>query len=57
MGAGGIHSVANAGEKLDADASLIQPYTGFIGEGPALVSRINRRLVRGLPPKNDGPPA
>lgn len=47
IGAGGIHSAADAQEKLAAGASLIQLYTGFIYEGPALVSRINRSLVRG----------
>jgi dihydroorotate dehydrogenase len=47
IGAGGIHSAADAREKLEAGASLIQLYTGFIYEGPALVSRINRSLVRG----------
>ena len=45
IGSGGIHSVADAQEKLAAGASLIQLYTGFIYEGPALVSRINRSLV------------
>ena len=45
IGAGGIHSAADAQEKLAAGASLIQLYTGFIYEGPALVSRINRSLV------------
>jgi dihydroorotate dehydrogenase len=47
IGIGGIHSAADAKEKLDAGASLIQLYTGFIYEGPALVSRINRSLVQG----------
>ena len=45
IGSGGIHSAADAREKLEAGAALIQLYTGFIYEGPALVSRINRRLV------------
>ena len=45
IGSGGIHSAADAREKLDAGASLIQLYTGFIYEGPALVNRINRSLV------------
>jgi dihydroorotate dehydrogenase len=45
IGAGGIHSPADAQEKLAAGASLIQLYTGFVYEGPALVSRINRSLV------------
>lgn len=47
IGAGGIHSAADAREKLAAGASLVQLYTGFIYEGPALVSRINKSLVRG----------
>lgn len=46
IGAGGIHSPADALEKLAAGASLIQLYTGFIYEGPALVSRINRSLAK-----------
>ena len=45
IGSGGIHSAADAQEKLAAGASLIQLYTGFIYEGPALVSQINRSLV------------
>jgi dihydroorotate dehydrogenase len=45
IGSGGIHSAADAREKLEAGAALIQLYTGFIYEGPALVSRINRSLV------------
>ena len=47
IGAGGIHSAADAQEKLAAGATLIQLYTGFIYEGPALVNRINRSLVPG----------
>ena len=46
IGAGGIHSAADAQEKLAAGASLIQLYTGFIYEGPGLVKQINRSLVR-----------
>ncbi len=45
IGAGGIHSAADALEKLAAGASLVQLYTGFIYEGPALVSQINKALV------------
>ena len=37
IGVGGIHSAEDALEKLDAGASLVQLYTGFIYEGPALV--------------------
>ncbi|GAB2463262.1 dihydroorotate dehydrogenase (quinone) [Hymenobacter qilianensis] len=46
IGVGGIFSAADAQEKLDAGAALVQLYTGFIYEGPALVKRINQALVR-----------
>lgn len=39
IGVGGIFNADDAKEKLDAGAALIQLYTGFIYEGPALVSR------------------
>jgi dihydroorotate dehydrogenase len=45
IGVGGIHSPEDAIEKLEAGADLLQVYTGFIYEGPALVKRINRALV------------
>ncbi|GAA3989720.1 quinone-dependent dihydroorotate dehydrogenase [Hymenobacter antarcticus] len=45
IGSGGIHSPADAREKMDAGASLIQLYTGFIYEGPGLVKRINEQLA------------
>lgn len=48
IGVGGIHSPEDAKEKLDAGADLIQLYTGFIYEGPALVSQINRYLAQHL---------
>ena len=32
-------------EKLDAGADLLQLYTGFIYEGPALIKRINKKLI------------
>ncbi|WP_395626549.1 quinone-dependent dihydroorotate dehydrogenase [Daejeonella sp.] len=40
IGVGGIHSAEDAIEKINAGASLIQIYTGFIYEGPALIKRI-----------------
>lgn len=46
IGVGGIHSAEDALEKLDAGASLIQLYTGFIYEGPSLVSAICKRLLK-----------
>ena len=46
IGVGGIHSPEDAIEKLQAGASLIQLWTGFVYEGPGLVSRINREILR-----------
>jgi dihydroorotate dehydrogenase len=43
---GGIMSVEDAMRMFDAGASLIQLYTGFIYQGPGLVRRINRELLR-----------
>jgi dihydroorotate dehydrogenase len=45
IGVGGIHSVQDALEKLDAGADLIQLYTGFIYEGPKLIRDINKALL------------
>ena len=48
IGVGGIHSAEDAIEKLEAGASLIQLYTGFIYEGPALVKAINKKILERL---------
>ena len=45
IGVGGIHSPEDAVEKLEAGASLIQLYTGFIYEGPGLVKKINKGIL------------
>ena len=45
IGVGGINSVADALEKFDAGADLIQIYTGFIYEGPNLIKSINKALL------------
>jgi dihydroorotate dehydrogenase len=45
IGVGGIHSAADALEKLDAGADLVQIYTGFIYEGPALIKEINQAIL------------
>lgn len=37
---GGVRTAADAQEKLDAGASLVQVYTGFVYEGPGMVKRI-----------------
>jgi dihydroorotate dehydrogenase len=46
IGVGGIHSAKDAIEKLDAGASLIQLYTGFIYKGPELINEINKELLK-----------
>jgi len=45
IGVGGIHSPQDAKDKLEAGASLVQLYTGFIYEGPGIVKRICKALV------------
>ena len=45
IGVGGIHSAEDALEKLDAGASLVQLYTGFIYEGPGLIKKINKAIL------------
>ncbi len=46
IGVGGIHTPEDAIEKLQAGASLVQLYTGFIYEGPALIKQINKALIK-----------
>ena len=46
IGVGGVDSAEAAYEKIRAGASLVEVYTGLVYEGPALVGRINRGLVR-----------
>ena len=45
IGVGGIMNPSDAIEKMEAGASLVQVYTGYIYEGPALVNDINKALV------------
>lgn len=45
IGVGGIHSAKDALDKIEAGASLVQIYTGFIYEGPGLVKKINKALI------------
>ena len=40
MASGGVMSVSDYKEKIDAGADLVQIYTGFIFEGPELVSEL-----------------
>lgn len=46
IGVGGIMSPDDALEKLDAGASLVQVYSGFIYEGPAFVKNINKAILK-----------
>lgn len=46
IGVGGIHNAADALEKLNAGADLVQLYTGFIYEGPQLIKDINNALIK-----------
>ena len=46
IGVGGIHSEQDALDKIAAGADLVQIYTGFIYEGPALIKRINKAILK-----------
>lgn len=48
IGVGGIHSAQDAIDKLEAGASLVQLYTGFIYEGPSLIKQINQKILEKL---------
>ncbi|SFH25532.1 quinone-dependent dihydroorotate dehydrogenase [Pontibacter chinhatensis] len=45
IGVGGIMAAQDAIDKLDAGADLVQLYTGFIYEGPSLISQINKKIL------------
>ncbi|HKL09507.1 MAG TPA: quinone-dependent dihydroorotate dehydrogenase [Bacteroidales bacterium] len=46
IGVGGIMTVEDALEKLEAGATLIQIYTGFIYQGPGFVKQINKAILK-----------
>ena len=48
VGVGGIMSPEDALEKLNAGASLIQVYTGFIYNGPSFIYNINKEIIKSL---------
>ena len=48
IGVGGVHSYEDAIEKFNAGADLIQLYTGFVYEGPGIVKKINKSLIKSL---------
>ena len=45
VGVGGITTVQDAIERIDAGADLLQGYTAFVYEGPWWPARINRALA------------
>lgn len=49
IASGGIFTGVDAKEKLDAGASLVQVWTGFIYEGPGIVKKIIRFLNNSAP--------
>ena len=46
IASGGVFTGPDAKEKFDAGASLVQVWTGFIYEGPAIVKHICRDLTK-----------
>ena len=45
IASGGIFTGADAAEKIDAGAALVQVWTGFVYEGPAIVKNICKYLA------------
>ena len=46
IGVGGIFTAEDVINKLNLGASLVQVYTGWIYEGPSMVSSINKILLK-----------
>ncbi len=46
IGVGGIASAADAIEKIEAGAALVQVYSGLVYEGPALIKQINKGVLK-----------
>ncbi len=46
IGSGGIFTPEDAYEKITAGATAVQVYTGLVYEGPAMVRKINRGLLK-----------
>ena len=45
---GGIMTPENAKQMLDAGASLVQIYSGFVYNGPGFIKQINKHLAKTL---------
>jgi dihydroorotate dehydrogenase len=52
IGVGGIDSGDSALAKIEAGASLIQLYTGLVFDGPGLIGRIKRTLIKAMEREN-----
>ena len=48
IGVGGIMTTKDALDKINAGASLIQLYTGFIYNGPSFARNINKEIIKSL---------
>lgn len=46
IGVGGIYTAEDAIEKLEAGASLVQVYSGFVYEGPSMVKKICKGILK-----------
>jgi dihydroorotate dehydrogenase len=46
IGSGGVFTAEDAYEKIKAGATAVQIYTGLVYEGPAIVKKINRGLLK-----------
>ena len=46
IGVGGIASAEDAIEKINAGASLVQVYSGLVYEGPGLIKKINKGILK-----------
>lgn len=46
IGVGGIYTAEDAIEKLKAGASLVQVYSGFIYEGPSMIKKICKGILK-----------
>jgi dihydroorotate dehydrogenase len=55
VGCGGVSTPDDAMRMLDAGATLLQLYTGFIYEGPGLAPRLARALAVGKPARSSIP--
>lgn len=49
IGVGGIYTAQDAIEKLNAGASLVQVYSGFVYEGPSIVKEICEGILKEIP--------